>query len=82
MIEITVLLVVIALAIIIIASTEYYRQIRKAQKEYEKSKNIIEDIVLSFNRELKREANRLELTAYKADGSLTKSENSIKRIKR
>jgi len=79
-IEITVLLVVIALAIIIIASTEYYRQIRKAQKEYEKSKNIIEDIVLSFNRELKREATRLELTAYKIDGSLAKSENSIKRV--
>ena len=80
MIEITVLLVVIALAIIIIASTEYYRQIRTAQKEYEKSKNIIEDIVLSFNRELKREATRLELTAYKIEGSLAKSENSIKRV--
>lgn len=74
------LFIFLVLAIIIIASTEYYKQIRNAQKEYEKSKHIIEDIVLSFNRELKREANRLELTAYKADGSLAKSENSIKRI--
>jgi predicted transcriptional regulator len=74
------LFIFLVLAIIIIASTEYYKQIKKAQKEYEKSKHIIEDIVLSFNRELKREANRLELTAYKADGSLAKSENSIKRI--
>lgn len=74
------LIIFIALAIIIIASTEYYKQIRRAQKQYEKSKNTIENIVLSFNRELKREANRLELVAYKVDGSLSKSENSIKRI--
>ena len=74
------LIIFIALAIIIIASTEYYKQIRRAQKQYEKSKNTIENIVLSFNRELKREANRLELVAYKVDGSLSKSDNSIKRI--
>jgi predicted DNA-binding transcriptional regulator len=74
------LLVLTVLLIIIIASTEYYRQIRKAQKEYETSKNIIEDIVLSFNRELKREATRLELIAYKVDGSLAKSDNRFKRV--
>jgi DNA-binding MarR family transcriptional regulator len=79
-IELISTLIFIVLAIIIIASTEYYKQIRKAQKEYEKSKTIIENIVLSFNRELKREATRLELVAYKVDGSLSKSETSIKRV--
>lgn len=81
MIEITSLLILLVLVIIIIASTQYYKQIQKAKKEYNKSKHIIEDIVLSFNRELKREANRLELTAYKVDGSISKSENSVKRVK-
>jgi uncharacterized membrane protein len=79
-IEIISLLVLTVLVIIIIASTEYYRQIRKAQKEYETSKNIIEDIVLSFNRELKRKATRLELMAYKVDSSISKSDTSIKRV--
>ena len=50
----------ILLAATVAASVEYYRQIRKAQKEYEKARDFVEDIVLSFNRELKREADRLE----------------------
>ena len=82
MIEIMTIIIFIALALIIIASTEYYKQIRKAQKQYEKSKNIIENIVLSFNRELKREATRLEAVAYKVDGTLSKSETNNKRIEK
>ena len=66
---------------ITVTSIEYYKQISKAKKEYDKAKGIIEDIVLSFNRELKREANRLEIITYKVDGSLAKSDNSIERIK-
>lgn len=62
------------------ASVEYYRQIRKAQKEYEKAKDIVEDIVLSFNRELKREADRLELIAYKVEGSSAKADTSLKKM--
>jgi len=62
------------------ASVEYYRQIRKTQKEYEKAREALEDIVLSFNRELKREADRLELVAYKAEGNAAKADTSIKRV--
>lgn len=62
------------------ASIEYYRQVRKAQKEYEKAKEAVEDIVLSFNRELKREADRLELIAYKVEGSAAKADTGLKRI--
>ena len=80
MIEITLILTFAGLAIIIISSIEYYKQIRKAKKEYDKSKKIIENIVLSFNRELKREAKQIELVAYKVDGSIAKSENCIKRV--
>jgi DNA-binding MarR family transcriptional regulator len=62
------------------ASVEYYRQLRRAQKEYEKAKEVVEDIVLSFNRELKREADRLELIAYKVEGSSAKADTSLKKI--
>ena len=62
------------------SSVEYYRQVRKAQKEYEKAKNIVEDIVLSFNRELKREAERIELIAFKVEGNSAKADTSLKKI--
>ena len=74
------MLIGVLLAVTIGASVEYYRQIRKAQKEYEKAKDSVEDIVLSFNRELKRETNRLELVAYKVEGSTAKADTSLKRV--
>ena len=62
------------------ASVEYYRQIRRAQKEYEKARDFVEDIVLSFNRELKREADRLELITFKVEGSSAKADSNLKKI--
>jgi DNA-binding MarR family transcriptional regulator len=72
-------LIGVLLAATIGAAVEYYRQIRRAHKEYEKARDAVEDIVLSFNRELKREADRLELLAYKVEGSTAKADNSIKK---
>jgi archaellum component FlaC len=68
------------LAATAVTSIEYYRQIRKAQKEYEKAKNFVEDIVLSFNRELKREADKIELIAFKVEGGSAKADSSLKKI--
>jgi DNA-binding MarR family transcriptional regulator len=79
-IEILLTLTGVLLAVTIGASVEYYRHVRQAQKEYEKARDAVEDIVLSFNRELKREANRLELVAYKVEGSTAKVNASIKRV--
>jgi archaellum component FlaC len=59
---------------------EYYRQIRRAKKEYEKARNFVEDIVLSFDRELKRENDRLERISFKVEGSSGKADASLKKI--
>jgi DNA-binding CsgD family transcriptional regulator len=69
----------ILLAATVGAALEYYRQLRKAQKEYEKAKEAVEDIVLSFNRELKQEADRLEIVAFKVEGIASKTDNSLKK---
>jgi DNA-binding CsgD family transcriptional regulator len=68
------------LAVTVAASVEYYRQVRKAQKEYEKAKSIVEDIVLSFDRELKREADKLDVIAFKIEGNLAKVDSSLKKV--
>jgi archaellum component FlaC len=62
------------------ASIEYYKQIRKAQKEYDKARDFVEDIVLSFNRELKREADKLDLITFKVEGNSAKADISLKKI--
>jgi DNA-binding MarR family transcriptional regulator len=63
-----------------VATAEYCKQVRKAQREYEKARAVVEDIVLSFDRELKREVNRLELVAFKTEGSSAKADASLKEV--
>ncbi|HLE75016.1 MAG TPA: MarR family transcriptional regulator [Candidatus Bathyarchaeia archaeon] len=80
MIEFLLILVGVLLAATVGAALEYYRQIRKAQREYEKAKEAVEDVVLSFNRELKQEADKLEIMAFKVEGTASKADTSLKRI--
>jgi len=70
----------VMLVMTVVASTGYYNRIRQAQKEYEKARGAVEDIVLSFNRELKRETERLEQIAFKVEGSLAKSDTGLRKI--
>ena len=79
-IEFLLILVGVLLAATVCAALEYYRQIRKAQREYEKAKEAVEDVILSFNRELKREADKLEIMAFKVEGSASKADTGLKRI--
>jgi DNA-binding MarR family transcriptional regulator len=79
-IEVLLVLIGVLLATTIVASFEYYKRVREAQKEYERARDAVEDIVLSFNRELKREAERLELVAYKVEGSAAKANASLKKV--
>lgn len=68
------------LAATVAASVEYYRQLRRAQREYEQAKSVVHDIVRSFNRELKREADRIETIAFKVEGNSAITDSSIKKI--
>ena len=79
-IEVLLTLIGVLLAATIGASVEYYRQIRKAKKEYEKAKDAVEDIVLSFNRELQREADKIEIMAYRVESSTSKADAGLKRV--
>jgi DNA repair exonuclease SbcCD ATPase subunit len=65
------------LAITVYAAVEYYRQLQKVRKDYEKAREIIGDIVVSFNRELKQEAERTELVSYKVEALSSKSERAL-----
>lgn len=60
-------------------AVEYYRQIVRVKKEYEKAKATFNDILLSFSRELRRTAEGLETVAYKAEASAAKSAEAISR---
>lgn len=61
----------------VVAAAEYYRQLRRAQKEYEKARAAVEDIVLSFNRQFRREDEKLEAIAYKIEAAASRSSSTL-----
>jgi chromosome segregation ATPase len=65
------------LAITVFAAVEYYRQLQKVRREYEKAREVIGDIVVSFNRQLNQEASKTELVAYKVEALSSKSEKAL-----
>lgn len=79
MTDVLLVLVGILIAMTIGAAVEYYRQLRRVQKEYEKAKEAVGDIVLSFNRQLIREAEKLEVVAYKVEAVSSKGDKALKR---
>ncbi|MGB8780651.1 MAG: winged helix DNA-binding protein [Candidatus Bathyarchaeia archaeon] len=59
------ILVSCLLATTAVSAVEYYRRLRQSKKEYEKARGAVEDIILSFNRQFRREGEKLETLAYK-----------------
>lgn len=50
-----------------------------AHKEYKKAKDFLEDIVLSFDRELRRESNKFDSMVSKVEGSYTTANVSFRK---
>jgi len=69
----------ILLGITAVAAAEYYRYLRKAQREYEKARTAVEDIVVSFNRQFRNDATKLETLGYRVEASAGKTDNALKK---
>jgi predicted transcriptional regulator len=77
--EVILILVSVLFAVTVGAAIKYYKQLRRVQREYEKAEEVVEDIVLSFNRQIRQEAGKLELVAYKVEAVSSKSEKALMR---
>jgi Fic family protein len=56
---------------------ECQRRLRRARREYQKAKETVGDIVLSFSRQLEREAKKLDVLAYKVESVESKSDRAL-----
>ena len=77
--EAILILVGVLLAVTVGAAIKYYKQLRRVQQEYEKAQQVVEDIVLSFNRQIRQEAEKLELVAYKVEAVSSKSDKAFRK---
>ncbi len=70
----------ILLTITVSVGIKYYRLLRSASAEYEKAKSLVEDIVRSFNRELRRETEKLDTIGYRIEGQAAKIDAANVRV--
>ncbi len=75
--EIVFALIACLLSVTVIASIVYYRKLRQAQNEYERARSAVDDIVVSFNRQFKRQSERAESLGYKVESLTSKAESSF-----
>ncbi len=72
----------VILTVLLAATTytayEYYKQLKKAQNEYKKARDTVEDVVMSFNRELKREAEKIAAISYRAESAASQAEAGLR----
>jgi uncharacterized membrane protein len=58
----------------------FYRKIRDASKEYKDAKNVVTDIIFSFNNQIENQKNNLQVVAQKMKQIFITNERIIERI--
>jgi len=75
-----ILLVGCLLAMTALSAVEYYRRLRHAKSAYEEAKGVIEDIILSFDRQFRREGEKLETLAYRVEAVGSKDDRMFGKV--
>jgi len=70
---------ILLLLITLVAAVLYYRRIRRVHEEYEKARDVVGDVIISFNRQMQRQEDRLGVTAYKTEALSSKSEKLMRK---
>jgi len=58
----------------------YYRRIRKAQQGYESAKDVVGDVIISFNKQLRKQEESIDVLTHKTDALSSRSEGILKKI--
>jgi len=76
-----VLLMATSLLVLTVAvSVVYYRRIKMVSEKYEEAKEVVGDVVLSYNRQLRTQEDTLEKVSYKVEGLDARGEKITQRI--
>jgi len=75
------LIVVTALLLVTMGmSALYYRRIRRVREEYEEAKNTVGDIIMSFNRQFRRQEEGLRAVTHKIEIISSENEKVVRNV--
>ena len=81
LIDLTLVVVVCLLSITIAALILYYRRIKSTQEEYEKAKSLVGDIVVSVDKDLRKQGEKIASTSNKAETLLSENQRILSKLK-
>jgi len=75
------LMVVTALLLITMgASALYYKRIRRVREEYEEAKGVVDDIVISFNKQFQKQDDRLHIVTHETEVLSSEREKIVEKM--
>ena len=75
------LIVVTALLLVTMgASALYYKRIRRVREEYEEAKNTVGDVIMSFNRQFRRQEDGLRDVTHKIETISSENEKVVRKV--
>lgn len=69
------------LFITLVAFVLYYRRIQRVQEEYEKAKSLVSDVIISVNKDLQRQGERINSVSSKTDTLLSENQKILSKLK-
>lgn len=79
MLEILILVSVLS-ALTLVVAILYSKRIREAQEKYAEAKDTVEDVVISFNRQLQRQEDKLEASVHKVSALSGRCESLTQKL--
>jgi len=80
MLDPTLLVALLLLFVTAIASSLYYKEIRRVQREYEEAKDVVGDVAISFNTDIEREKQKLSVISGETQMLLSENRRVRKEI--
>lgn len=80
MLDLVLLVAIFLLFVTAIASAVYYKEIRKVQRQYKEAKDIIGDVIISFNTDVEREGQKLSAVSSETERLLSENKKMQKKM--
>ena len=68
-------------AVTVVAAVLYYKQIKGLRERYEEARDVVDDIVVSFNSQLRGYEEKLDAVSHKAEALSSRNERVVGRVK-
>jgi DNA-binding CsgD family transcriptional regulator len=71
---------VLLLLFAVVLTALYYQRMRRVTKEYSAAKNVVSDVVVSFNKQLQRQEEQVDKVSYKVEALSKRSEDTAAKV--